>query len=149
MKKLVPVALLTLALMCNQINAQDMKVEKVDQLSATDPELADIFQNFAFDETQQYGSLSWHLRTLVTLASAVATGSRQVFRMMVEEALDSGVTPLEIKEVVYHAVPYAGMGLSWDMLEVANEVLAAKGVELPLESQAAVTRDNRLAEGRA
>ncbi len=147
MKKLVSMALIALTFICNQINAQDMK--EVNRLSATDPELVDIFQNFAFGETQQYGSLSARLRSLVTLASAVATGSRQVFRMMAEDALASGVTPLEIREVVYHAVPYTGMGLAWDMLDVANEVLSANGVELPLESRAVVTRDNRLPLGRA
>ena len=38
----------------------------------TDPELAEVFGNFAFDEVQRYGKLDVKTRVLVTMASSLA-----------------------------------------------------------------------------
>lgn len=64
-------------------------------------------------------------------------------------ALNVGVTPVEAKEVVYHAVPYCGQGRAVDFLHVTNEILAERGVELPLEGQSTTTRDTRRDAGFA
>ena len=119
-----------------------------DKLAVTDPELAEIFGNFAFGETQQYGDLDVRTRILVTMASAIAINGEAEYRRMVEAALANGITPVEIKEVLYHTVAYAGMSRVEDMLNVANEVFTAKGISLPLASQAVVTPDNRVEKGR-
>lgn len=119
-----------------------------DCMAATDPELAEIFGNFAFGETQQYGNLDVRTRILVTMASAIAINGEAEYRRMVEAALANGITPIEIKEVLYHTVAYAGMSRVEDMLNVANEVLTSKGIKLPLELQSVVTPDNRVEKGR-
>ena len=59
---------------------------------------------------------------------------------MLGAALDVGVTPVEAKEIVYHAVPYVGQGRVFDVLHATNDVLSARGVELPLPGQATVTQ---------
>lgn len=51
-----------------------------DKLTETDPELAEIFGNFAFGDVQQYGKLSTRNRILVTMASAIATNSITEYR---------------------------------------------------------------------
>ena len=66
---------------------------------------------------------------------------------MLPAALDFGLTPVEVKEVVYQAVAYLGMGRVRPFLGAVNEVLAARGVSLPLEGQATTTLATRLEAG--
>ena len=44
----------------------------------------------------------------------------------------SGVTPVEVKEIVYQAVPYVGMAKVFDFVHATNDVLSEHGVQLPL-----------------
>ena len=120
-----------------------------DRLEETDPELAAVFGNFAFGETQQYGDLDARSRVLVTMASAVAQNTPAMLRRLLDAAVAVGLTPAEIKEVLYHAVPYVGMARVRDLLPLVNEFLAARGVALPLEPQAAVTPETRMEKGLA
>lgn len=115
----------------------------------SDPELAEIFGNFAFGETQRYDGIDTRTRILTTMAAAVAMQSEAVFRMTLRAALHNGVTPVEIRETLYQAVPYAGMGKVADFLATMNAAFTAAGVRLPLEAQAATSPDNRLERGLA
>jgi len=119
------------------------------QLATTDPELYDIMNNFAFTETQQYINLDMKTRIMVTMASAIALNSQAEYRQAIYTALANGVTPIEIKEVLYHTVPYAGMGKVADLIGVENEVLTEKGFLLPLKPQSVVTPDTRQEKGLA
>jgi len=119
------------------------------KLADTDPELYGIMSNFAFVETQQYINLDMKTRIMVTMASAIALNAQAEYRQTVYTALANGITPVEIKEVLYHAVPYAGMGKVADLINVANEVLTKSGVSLPLEPQAVVTPETRQEKGLA
>lgn len=69
------------------------------------------------------------------------------FKVQLPEALEAGVTPVQIKEIVYQAVDYLGMGRVRPFLSVTNEILQERGVKLPLESQSTATMDNRLEKG--
>ena len=40
---------------------------------------------------------------------------------MLGAALDNGVSPVEAKEVVYHAIAYMGVGRVYDFLTITNE----------------------------
>ena len=112
-----------------------------------DPELAEIFVNFALGDVPAHSDLDLRTRLLCTLASAVASQSRTLFRTTLEAALNTGVTPVEVKEVLYHAVPYAGMARVADLLRLANETLRARGVKLPLEPQGTTTGQSRFEKG--
>jgi len=119
------------------------------KLATTDPELYGIISNFAFYETQQYINLDMRTRIMVTMASAIAMNTQNEYRQTLYTALANGVTPVEIKEVLYHSVPYAGMARVADLIDVANEVLTEKGFSLPLEPQAVVTSETRQEKGLA
>jgi 4-carboxymuconolactone decarboxylase len=112
-------------------------------LEITDPELVEIFDNWAFDEVIEGAPLDVRLRLMVQLASLIACHSVAEYRVMLGAALQIGVTPVEIKEIVYQAVPYAGMAKVFDFLHATNEILRSRGVELPLEAQATTTRETR------
>ena len=52
---------------------------------------------------------------------------------------EPGVTPVEVKEIVYQACAYLGIGRVRPFFDVVNEVLTEKGIALPLEGQATTT----------
>ncbi len=120
----------------------------VSSLATTDPELVEYFDNFAFDEVVQHGSLDVRTRLIVQLAALIAGQSLGQYRAMLAAALTVGVTPVEVKEIVYQAVPYVGMGKAYDFLLATNDVLIDAGVELPLPGQSTTTPDTRLEQGR-
>jgi 4-carboxymuconolactone decarboxylase len=68
---------------------------------------------------------------------------------MLGGAFAVGVTPVEIKEIVYQAVPYVGMAKVFDFIHVTNDVLTERGVELPLPGQSTTTPENRAEKGLA
>jgi 4-carboxymuconolactone decarboxylase len=121
----------------------------VSTLSVTDPELIEVFDNFAFDEVLGESGLDERTRLLAQLAVMIAIGALSEFRVMLGAALTIGVTPVEAKEVVYQAVPYVGMARVFDFLHATNEVLRSRGATLPLEGQSTTTPETRLEHGRA
>jgi 4-carboxymuconolactone decarboxylase len=121
----------------------------VSTLKVTDPELIEYFDNFAFDEVLRDGSLDTRTRLMVQLASLIACQALGEYRVMVGAALTVGVTPVEVKEIVYQAVPYVGMGKVFDFIHATNDVLTDRGVQLPLEGQSTTTPETRAEKGLA
>ena len=119
----------------------------VSILAEKDPEFIEVFDNFAFDEVLQYTSLDVKERQKVLLAALIAMQCVNEFKAMAKGALNVGVTPVELKEIVYQAVPYAGLGKVFDFLHATNEVLEERGIVLPLEGQSATTVENRYEKG--
>src|SRR6478752_2190352 len=121
----------------------------VSTLKVTDPELIEVFDNFAFDEVLQYGGLDSRTRLMVQLAAIIASQAVNEYRAMLGAALNVGVTPVEVKEVVYQAVPYVGLAKVFDFLHTTNDVLTERGVDLPLPAQSASTPQTRAEVGLA
>ncbi|GAA2181157.1 hypothetical protein GCM10009785_14920 [Brooklawnia cerclae] len=117
-------------------------------LSQTDPELIAYFDDFAFDEVLRHGDLPRSTRLMTQLAALIGMGALGEFRVMLSAALTAGVTPVQVKEIVYQAVPYAGMGRVVDFVHAVNEELVRRGVPLPLPSQSTTTPQTRLEQGR-
>ena len=116
---------------------------------AKDPELFEIFDNFVLGEVLGHGGLDARMRLMCILASNVASQGRAAFRATLDAALGAGVTPVEVKEVLYQAVPYVGMAKVADFIGAANDVLEARGVGLPLEGQSTTTPADRFEKGLA
>jgi 4-carboxymuconolactone decarboxylase len=113
-------------------NHDQLFPDPVSALAQTDPELIEQFDNFAFDEVLADSGLDLHTRLMVQLASLIACQAVTEFRIMAGAALTVGLTPVELKEIVYQAVPYVGLGKVLDFLHAANDVLTERGVRLPL-----------------
>jgi len=116
-------------------------------LAVTDPELIETFDNFAFDEVHRHSNLDARTRLMVQLASMIASQALREYRVMLGAALNVGVTPVEVKEIVYQAVPYVGMAKVFDFIHATNEVLTERGVELPLPGLSTTTPENREEKG--
>jgi 4-carboxymuconolactone decarboxylase len=118
-------------------------------LKVTDPELIEYFDTFAFDEVLSYSSLDAKTRLMVQLASLIACQALSEYRVLLGAALTVGVTPVEVKEIVYQAVPYVGMAKAFDFIHATNDVLIDRGIELPLEGQSTTTPETRVEKGLA
>jgi len=94
-------------------------------------------------------TLDTRTRLMVQLAALIACQALSEFRVMAGGALNAGVTPVEIKEIVYQAVPYVGMGKAFDFLHVTNEVFTSRGVALPLPGQSTTNQETRFEKGVA
>ncbi len=123
--------------------------DRVSTLSRTDPDLVEYFDNFAFDEVVSHGNLPPRLRLMVQLAALIGCQGHGEYEVILDAALANGVTPTEAKEIVYHAVAYLGVGRVFDFLEITNDVLIERGVELPLPSQTTTTPETRFDAGWA
>jgi 4-carboxymuconolactone decarboxylase len=121
----------------------------VSTLAVTDPELIETFDNFAFDEVLRHGNLGARTRLMVQLAAMIACQALREYRVMLGAALAVGVTPVEIKEIVYQAVPYVGMAKVFDFIHATNDVLTERGVALPLPGQSTTTPGDRAEKGLA
>jgi 4-carboxymuconolactone decarboxylase len=116
-------------------------------LKVTDPELVEVFDNWAFDEVLSDAPLDPRTRLMVQLAAIITCQAVNEYRVMLGAALHVGVTPVEVKEIVYQAVPYVGMAKVFDFLHATNEVLESRGIALPLKGQSTTNPDNRLEKG--
>ena len=115
----------------------------------TDPEFAERFEHFTFEEVvqeegQQLEETTRHMAIIATLLGCQGIDE---FKLEVPRALDGGLTPVMIKEVVYQAVDYLGIGRVRPFLDAVNEILTQRGVKLPLEGQATTTMEDRLEKG--
>jgi len=113
----------------------------------TDPELVELFDNWAFGEVLEHDALDARTRLMVQLAAIIACQAVSEYRVMLGGALNVGVTPVEVKEIVYQAVPYVGMAKVFDFLHATNEVFRSRGIQIPLEGQSTTDAETRLEKG--
>ncbi|HMD95138.1 MAG TPA: carboxymuconolactone decarboxylase family protein, partial [Trebonia sp.] len=130
-------------------NHDELFPDRASTLARTDPELIERFDNFAFDEVIADSDLDIRTRLMVQLASLIACQAVSEFRVMAGAGLTVGLTPVELKEIVYQAVPYVGMAKVFDFLHAANDMLTERGVQLPLPGQSTTTPATRLERGLA
>lgn len=118
-------------------------------LAATDPEFVERWGTFAFDEVvnEEAAKLPDRERFLVILATLMGCQGIDAFRVAVGAALNFGVTPVEVKEVVYQGTAYLGIGRTLPFVNAVNDVFAERGIELPLPGQATTTFASRLKDG--
>lgn len=119
------------------------------ELYDTDPEFMERFEQFAFREVVQEDNqqLNDTDRYLAILSSLIGCQGLDAFCLMLPEALEKGLTPVMVKEIVYQAVDYMGFGRMLPFLLATNEVFQSKGIPLPLEGQATTTMEDRLEKG--
>ncbi|MCF0156200.1 MAG: carboxymuconolactone decarboxylase family protein [Veillonella sp.] len=122
----------------------------VSPTSRQDPELDDIIANFAFDEVirEEGKNVSAHDRLLAILASLMGCGGLDEFELILPGALNIGIEPAEIKEMVYQAVPYVGIGAIRCFLKVVNRAFDIRGISCGDSPRGTVTAESRLEKGQ-
>jgi 4-carboxymuconolactone decarboxylase len=121
-------------------NHEELFPEHRSTLIRTDPELVEVFDNFAFDEVLQHGDVDTKTRLMAILASLITQQTLAEYKVMFGGALNIGVTPIEAKEILYHSVPYVGIAKAVEFINATNDALESRGVELPLKGQSTTPR---------
>ncbi len=95
------------------------------------PYLRDLLNQVVYAETWEREELSPRDRSLITVAVGTALYASSEVRHHVGRALDNGVTVDEIAEIITHVAFYAGFPTAVNAARVAEEVFAARDIDLP------------------
>ena len=115
----------------------------------TDPEMMDILQKFIFGEVFQTGNLTLQQREMITCITLATMQTRPQLKAHAGAALNVGVKPEELREVMYLTAPFIGFPKMLNAIATVNEVFKERGINLPLEPQGTVTEANRHETGKA
>lgn len=115
----------------------------------TDPEMMDILQKFIFGEVFRTGDLDMKTREMITCITLTTMQTLPQLKAHAGAALNVGVTPVELREVVYLCAPFIGFPKTLNALTTINEVFRERGIALPLETQGTVSEENRHEKGKA
>ena len=115
----------------------------------TDPEMMDMLQKFIFGEVFQTGELTLKQREMITCITLATMQTLPQLKAHAGAALNVGVTPVELREVMYLTAPFIGFPKMLNAVATVNEVFKERGIHLPLEKQGSVTDANRHEAGKA
>ena len=118
------------------------------KLLKSDPEFIELFDNFAFDEVVNHDDLDDKTRMIAILATLLGCQGIDEFKAMLLAAYHFDVTPIEMKEIVYQATAYLGIGRVFPFIHAVNDFCVEHNITLPLEGQSTTTSDNRLEKGK-
>ena len=130
--------------------AQGSAPMQVD-IAAVSPALARYETDLLDEGLWKRAGLSPRDRSLVTLSGVIASGQTILIEPQMQRALDNGLTPAELSEVITHLAFYAGWGRAMEAVESAKPLFVARGVAaaqlpsakpqlLPLDEKAESTR---------
>ena len=114
----------------------------------TDPEMMDILQKFIFGEVFQTGELTLKQREMITCIILATMQTLPQLKAHAGAALNVGVTPEELREVMYLTAPFIGFPKMLNAVATVNEVFKERGISLPLEKQGTVTEETRHKTGK-
>ena len=109
----------------------------------------DILQKFIFGEVFQTGELTLKQREMVTCITLATMQTLPQLKAHAGAALNVGVTPEELREVMYLTAPFIGFPKMLNAVTAVNEVFKERGISLPLEKQGTVTEETRHETGKA
>lgn len=115
----------------------------------SDPEMMEILQKFIFGEVFETGYLSLKQREMITCISLATMQTLPQLKAHAGAALNVGVTPLELREVMYLTAPCIGFPKMLNAVAAVNEVFKERGIKLPLEKAGTVTEADRHEKGAA
>jgi len=130
-------------------NHEELWPNYISKVAQTDPDLIHVFDNFAFDEVINHDDMDTKTRVMIIMASTIGSQALSEYKMFVNAALNVGVSPVEIKEILYQSVPYIGISKVIDFISATNEIFTERNISLPLESQSTTNPETRMEKGLA
>ncbi len=121
------------AVFMSALNPAAAAAPAVSDLAKTDPEYARFFKHLHF----------------VILSALLGCGGKEEFEVRLPQALDAGVTPIQVREIVYQATAYLGMGRVRGFVDTMNRVFTSRGVKLPLPDTTEQKDVERVVKGEA
>jgi 4-carboxymuconolactone decarboxylase len=129
----------------------------IEALRAVSPALEAYTSNDLYGGVWQRPDLSARDRSIVTVASLIARNQAADMPAEFNRALENGVTPAELSEIITHLAFYAGWGNAMTAVAVTQAIFAERGVGaeqlpeadpqlLPLDEEAEAERERRVQE---
>ena len=100
--------------------------------SKTDPELMNILHRFIFGEVFYTGNLDDKTRELITITALTTNQTLPQLKAHTNAALNIGIKPIEIREIVYQLAPFIGFPKVLNAMDTINNVFISRGIQLPL-----------------
>ena len=94
-------------------------------------EFQELITRYAWGEIWTRPGLDTKTRRLLVLAITAAMGRWEEFRLHLRAALDGGVAPEEIKEMLLQSAIYAGVPTANTGFHIARELMAERGDPKP------------------
>lgn len=113
-------------------------------LKTADPEFVSFFSSFAFSEVPKNVTVPKNEAYLGVLAAIMAEGGETAFEGILKVAYAAGVTPLQVREMIYQGTAYLGIGRTLPFIELFSDLC---GLDAPLENTATVSYDERTERG--
>lgn len=102
----------------------DAHVDRAEaRTTAFDVEFQDLITRYAWGEIWTRPGLPRHTRSLVTIALMVALNRGEELRLHLRAAIDNGVAPEEIREILLHCAIYCGVPAANAAFHAAKEIL--------------------------
>lgn len=112
----------------------------VDATTDVNDKLEDFVTRQTFGDLWQRPGLSLKDRSKVTFAMLVANGRTHELRVHARGAIANGVSPVELREIVLHALHYCGIPAAVGGMQGIKEVFADLGIGPDLDGEAERTR---------
>ena len=111
--------------------AAAQSVERVapDLMRRIAPGLAGYTDEVLFGDVWKRPGLALRERSIVTVSALIATGKTEQLTGHLGRALDNGVKPVEISEVITHLAFYSGWPSAVSALPVADQVFRQHGID--------------------
>lgn len=124
----------------------------MEDIRSVSPALGKYARETLLGEVWKRTGMSPRDRSVVTVAALIAKGQTVEMPFYFELALDSGVTPTELSEIITHLAFYSGFPQGMAAVTVAKDVFAARGIgadQLPPESPELMPLDQASEDARA
>lgn len=127
----------------DQLNAEAARQVRAG-LQDIAPEMADFIVEFAYGDVYSRPGLDVASRQMATVAALTALGyAAPQLEFHIGAALNAGVTPREVIEVIYVTTVYAGFPAGLNAINVARKVFSERGVPVADAPEAAGSRRER------
>ncbi|MBS5113142.1 MAG: carboxymuconolactone decarboxylase family protein [Coprobacillus cateniformis] len=110
-----------------------------------DLELQAIMKNYIYGDVYQHGTLDIKLRELILIVVNTTNHTLSALKEHIIAAIKVGVSPIEVKEVIYQCTPYIGLGKVQEALDVVNPVF--KKYNISTKPQSTVCEETRFEKG--
>ncbi len=99
-----------------------------EAVRATVPKMIELSETVIYGDIWERPGLSKRDRSLIVVASLIATYRPEQLRGHLARALDNGVTKDEIAEIITHLAFYSGWPASMTAANIAKDVFAERGL---------------------
>lgn len=125
--KLIAMTLASLSLLASSV-AQAAPTKARDDVRAVAPALEKYRQAILFGDLWKRPGLSLRDRSIVTLSALITRNQTAEIAEYLNLALDSGVKPSEVSEIITHLAFYAGWGNAMAAIAVAKDAFVARKI---------------------